>query len=350
MFVVWAVLRGLFNFNLFSWADLVRLAHVELHGFAGFVFGILILAAVPLYIATTVLTVRKGETPVKLPMPNCFTLPAKKTEVAPKPLVVEQESLPELSHAVPPEMRESFLRAHRNYGVRQRSVFNRMPMSGGENVSPAPVVASNAPTNDFVPIMDTRTDNTVASAIAPNAVASDVNTGTDASDTLFPIPEDFDVPATNSEPQFSDVPVFSEINFGDDGDDDAEDSEPADNNEKSRPTTNTMEQICELVKGSGLNAKADGDLVVSDAAVIALHDDADFWVADELDWFASGKQKPSPIVALLDACKDTDKKPVLFLAECNIMDFEKLAPKWRAKGIAVVQSRDDLVKAVSGND
>ena len=90
--VMWAVLFGLFNFDMFSAADLAKLARVELHGFAGLVFGILVLAAIPLYVATTVLTVRNKAVPIKIPLPNCFTPPEPVPEPEPTPIVVEQET------------------------------------------------------------------------------------------------------------------------------------------------------------------------------------------------------------------------------------------------------------------
>ena len=54
----WAIMKFMFNFNILSAHRWWQLAHSELHGFPGFVFGILILAAVPMYIATTIVVAR----------------------------------------------------------------------------------------------------------------------------------------------------------------------------------------------------------------------------------------------------------------------------------------------------
>ena len=77
---MWVILYYLFNFNMFSIAHWVRLARVELHGFPGLVFGVLILAAVPMYIATIVLTMRNKSMPIKIPLPKCFDAPTKVAE------------------------------------------------------------------------------------------------------------------------------------------------------------------------------------------------------------------------------------------------------------------------------
>ena len=142
VFVMWAILRGLFNFNMFSVAHLTKLLHLQLHGFAGAVFGILVLAAVPLYVATTVLTVRNKEMPVKLPLPKCLTeaKPAPKPEPV-VPVVTARETLPPVRAGVPMEMRETFMRAQKNYGARQMSVFNR-PNAPMNSDAPAGAVGS----------------------------------------------------------------------------------------------------------------------------------------------------------------------------------------------------------------
>ena len=54
----WAIMRYMFNFNIFSATRWNQLWHAHLYGFAGFVFGILILAMIPLYIATTIVIAR----------------------------------------------------------------------------------------------------------------------------------------------------------------------------------------------------------------------------------------------------------------------------------------------------
>lgn len=317
VFVMWAILRGLFNFNMFSIAHLTRLWNLQLHGFAGLVFGILVLAAVPLYVATTVLTVRNKEMPVKLPLPKCITegRPAPEPEKV-VPVVETREILPPLPAGVPEELRESFMRAKKNYGVRQRSVFNRpnVPADSGAQT----VAVETAP---------------VAESVADPLVEDTAAYGG------MPIPTDFDIDApTNSAPT-ADVPVFADINFDDE--DKTAANAPAQIPES--PIVQMRNWLCE----KGVNADVAGDLIVANGFAIAVHDDGDFWVADEVDWFAPGKQKPSPIAALKKARAEQNMKPVLYLATDTIMDLEKLSTEWTADGIAVVKSREELVGVVS---
>lgn len=316
--VMWAILHYLFNFDIFSLAHWVKLQTVELHGFPGLVFGVLILAAVPLYVATTVVTVRNKSVPIRIPLPRCFDAPPKPAEPAPPaPVVTEQEVLPELHPGVPAEMRESFMRARRNYGSRQMSVFNK----------PASINAVGVPVGSVAPSAPVQ-NNTHAAA----PIDSDVTT-----ETAFPIPADFDIESTDDKDYG--VPVFSEINFDDDNDNaDSDASAPGDD-------------LCEFLNGAGHNAnRTDNDLIMVDNFVIAVHDDDDFWVADDSDWFAAGRQKPSPIAALNDACAaNKDLHPVMYLGNQNIMDGPDHIEKWRAAGIDVITDRDELLELIKNS-
>ena len=313
VFLMWVILYFLFNFNMFVATDWIRLTRIELHGFPGLVFGVMILAAMPLYIATTVLTVRNKEMPIKLPLPNCLTpVPEKKEEVAqPKPVVVEQEILPELRPGVPLEMRESVMRAQKNYGARQMSVFNK----------PMTMQAIDLPNKTPVPEMAT-------------VPATTEEGGEVVQDNPFPVPNDFDI--GGEEEKDYGVPVFSDINF---------DDENSENEQGASPT----DDLCEFLTGAGYTVnKTDDDLIMVNNFVIAAHDDEDFWVADDVDWFAAGKQKPSPIAALNNArAANADLHPVLYFGKYNIMDFDEMAEKWRADGIDVITNRDDLLKKIS---
>lgn len=293
--IMWAILRGLFNFNMFSVAHLSRLSHVELHGFAGLVFGILILAAVPLYIATTVLVVRNKSVPFRIPLPKCFaSLPEPAPEPAPSPVVVEQDVLPELPAGVPAEMRESFMRARKNCGVRQMSIFNRPGKSQIKN-------------------------NTTS------AISGDMNIPeSDNNSSAFPVPTDFDIPVGD---ETSDVPVFSDINFDDDSD------------ESHEPTDSDLQKY---LADAGIQSELSGDLIIANNCAIAVHDDDDFWAPDDANWFAAGRQKTSPIAELVQA-RDNDKKfPIFLMEQNNIMDFESNAQRWRDDGITIVTDRAEL--------
>ena len=320
VFFMWAILRGLFNFNMFSISHLTKLLHLQLHGFAGFVFGILILAAVPLYVATTVLTVRNKGMPVKIPLPKCLAESAPAPAPAPvTPVVSARESLPPLPSGVPAEMRETFMRAKKNYGARQMSVFNRL----------------NAPVADETgaDTVDPVAEPVVAPVAAPIAAAKVEDVPAYGG---MPIPTDFDMDAPVDTP--SDVPVFADINFDDN---DVGDVAPV--GDKS-----STEKVCALMRDAGVDANVSDDLIVANGCAVAVHDDDDFWVADELDWFAAGKQKPSPVVALRAAQSENNLRPILYLATDNIMDLDKKSAEWTADGITVVTDKDELVVSVSG--
>ena len=323
VFVMWAILRGLFNFDMFSVAHLTKLLHLQLHGFAGAVFGILVLAAVPLYVATTVITVRNKEMPVKLPLPKCLT----ETPPAPKPepvvpVVTATETLPPPRAGVPAEMRETFMRAQKNYGARQMSVFNRQH-------APAAVASVDAPA--AVPMAEPVREPITESAAM--AKTEDV-----AAYGAMPIPTDFDMDAPTGAGADVDVPVFADINFDDDTPVGA----------GASADDNPIDKVLNFLRVARVEAQVSGDLIVANGYAIAVHDDDDFWVPDEIDWFAAGKQRPSPIVALRRAREEQGLKPVLYLGTDSIMDLDKNSAEWIADGIKVVKSREELRKVVDG--
>ena len=121
-----------------------------------------------------------------------------------------------------------------------------------------------------------------------------------APDSFMPLPESFDADGAASEPE---VPMFRDIDF---------DSTPDD---KNGPVT---------------IADKDGKKIAT-----YIFDDPDFWVADdEEDWFATGKQIPSPIRILMES--DADER-VLILKTNNIMNLENMIAEWEKKGIIVVR-------------
>lgn len=314
VFIMWAVLHYLFNFNMFSYAHWARISRVELHGFSGLVFGVMVLAAVPLYIATMVLMVRNKSLPVRVPLPNCLT-PEPEPEPEPAaPIVAEQDALPELRPGVPLEMRESFMRVRKNYGARQQSVFNKSVIGGAVKNATSQLNAA-----EKEPVLEQ------TSAKVSDAGMVDTN-------SAFPLPDDFDSETSGGD---FDIPVFSNIDF----------DEPEKNNEDN-DTQSPVDKLCQSLIRTGIDADISDDLITGENFVIAVHDDEDFWVADDSDWFAAGKQKPSPISELKNAVKETDKKAIMFFGEHNIMDFDVCAEKWRNDGITVVTSNDELLRVV----
>lgn len=306
------------------------MAHVELHGFPGLVFGIMILAAVPLYIATTVLTVRNGSVPVRVPLPKCFE-PVPKKDDAPeqKPIVVERDILPVARPGVPAEMRDSFMRASKKYGARQNSVFNRL--NTAESVVKVP---------DSVPVGDTpKKSYNSANISGDNANNAEI----EMENSLLPLPDDFG-PESTDDSKF-DIPVFSDIDFGDSGDSDVDDVSDDAADEKS-----PLDDMCDFLTNAGVVAKSDGSLITTDEFAIAVHDDDDFWVTDDFDWFAAGRQKPSPIAALRAARENDGRKLILYLGRNNIMDFESMAQQWRDDGIEIITDRDALLRMIKNEN
>ena len=65
-FVLWLILQFVFKFNPFSAHYWWKFFHATLHGFPGFVFGLLIYTAIPIYLATTAIIYRKKELIIKI--------------------------------------------------------------------------------------------------------------------------------------------------------------------------------------------------------------------------------------------------------------------------------------------
>lgn len=343
--VMWMVLRWLFNFDMLSVAHWIRLGHVQLHGFAGLVFGIFILAAVPLYVATTALVVRNKQFPISIPRPACMVpVPPVKEEPVIVPIVTEQEALPELRPGIPQEMREIFMRAQKNYGVRQRSVFNQ---AFGASRSDAPL-SNPVPEMSVVPAVDTvntdAVDNMGAMAGQSRGVRVAPIQDNGGDFAQLPVPSDFDVASSdNGAGGNYDIPVFSDVLFRDeDGVDDADDDTDA-----TVGVWGGTDGVVEILRGNGLDASVSDDLILVGKYAVAVHDDDDFWVADDIDWFAAGRVRPSPIVKLTDLHAANGCVPVLFVAEQNIMDFDSRVAAWQSAGVTVVTDMDDLIKLLN---
>ena len=132
----WAILYFMFDFSIFSSAQWHHLMRAQLRGFPGFVFGILILAALPLYVATTTLIVRTKQPLITIPVPKIKIptfLKSASTEPAPIPqpesenptLGPDEVDTPtELPPDIPAELRVAFIRARNNIGRIQTSAFN----------------------------------------------------------------------------------------------------------------------------------------------------------------------------------------------------------------------------------
>lgn len=295
-FIVWLVMLWMFNFDIFSVAQWHILAHAKLRGFPGFVFGLMLLAALPLYVATTVLIYRNKKPLFTIPLAKFFgpvPIESEQQKQASQEIAETQETAPETKPfpaEMPAELHAAFIKARSNL--------------------------------EFKPI---KSNFDISNVISANASKSPDNiTDQDAEANVFPLPSDFDFDDDSQEssyeatiPNFT--PVFQDINF----DDEPEEETP-------------QEKLLNQLKTYGRSARIEDNIVLTDESAIAIHDDSDFWIADEDAWFASGKQKKSPILNVLEKSKQLNLQPVLYLAQTNIMDLESRKQDWEKQGIKIV--------------
>lgn len=334
--LMWAILFFLFDFNLFSGAQWNRLIHAQLRGFPGFVFGILMLSALPLYAATTTLVVRTGKPPVtisrpawlpKFPKKSAKTAADKKSDAAPTATAAPADK--PLPAELPNELRGAFMRA-RTYAATLQAApktdtapsTTTAPTSNGpttgaptETAAPSPAASDNPaqiPINDAVP------------APAPESHNTDDQLQPDG----LPLPADFEFGDAPADDVIA-SPVFTEINF----------DTPAPKQDNAPTTTHPVAAHLEAL---GRDVRVQDDIVITNAMAIATHSDSDFWIADGDEWFASGKQKPSPVTAVLRAAAELSVEPVLYLGAQNIMDLDAMRTNWRAAGVRIVTDLTEL--------
>ena len=299
---MWAILYFLFNFDIFNSTQWHRLAHSQLRGFPGFVFGILILSAIPLYVATTVIVTRKDEYLITLPqvkIPNIIK--TKKIEPKqPEPEQPEQKQSepeqPNIPDEVPHEIRNIYARALRNLEALQ---FNTPE---------------------------------------PNSNTTDTQSDTNDNQEPLPLPSDFDISFTDV-PGFDNesdetIPVFTDINFNT--------TEEPDEDDNSPEHTFDNSTVIAHLKKSGQKYTVNNNVVTTDKFSIITHSDTDFWVPDQDNWFATGKSCPSPIAIIKSAAKSNNTRPVIYLEAQNIMNLETLIPQWESDGIIVITDINKL--------
>ena len=316
----WAIMKYMFNFDIFSRLRWWQLAHAHIHGFPGMVFCILILAAVPMYVATTVVIARTKaplfsikvpekvrnflknaftQTPMDEPEPVAPTIQEPQPEIKaeePKSATPEKDIIPE---QVPSEMRVAYARAR-------------------EHLSPTPVSAFDLG------------HMTKAQA---SAAVTETNTQAAPETEDIPIPTDFDIDDANN--FIDDVPQFTDINFDDDDDTPIE-------IEDIPSVSDTVEPVVKYMNSKSLPYTIDDDVVITDKFAIVSHTDDDFWVADDENWFAAGKTRKSPIANVKRIATTHNVQPVLYLATDNIMDIDDLRKTWESDGILVISDLKDL--------
>ncbi len=291
VFVLWAILYYLFGFSIFNAAQWNHLLHARLQGFAGFVFGLLILAAGPLYIATGLLIWRKNKPLIEIPLPKIIKPKPEQKPAEPESDTkadTEPDYKSELNADIPLEMVPVFIHAKK-----YPKNFNITPPKQNDTNIESDIAELPIPTDFDIEIDDFNTDDT------------------DNTDNTT----------------FSDTPVFTSINF--DSDD-----------EKDSEQQNT--ELTQYLDSKSIEYKTIDDIIVTDKYAIAVHNDDDFWVTDDESWFASGKSKPSPVLSVKSVAEQHNVQPVLYLATDNIMDIETLIPQWESDGIRIITDTEEL--------
>lgn len=294
-FIIWLLLKYIFRFDMFSYYYWWKFFHSTLHGFGGLVFGFLMYAMIPLYIATTVITWRKQEFVIPVPFKETLSkIFSKKTE-EPEPeteLVTEttpeEKPQPEYPADLPPELRVPFMRAKNNLPLTGAiSVYNQSSIK--KEPEPQPEIIS--------------------------------------AETEMPIPMDFDISDTINEDMNDSVPTFTDLDF---------DTPIATEKELENNTTKYLTK-------KNIDFETYHDFVATEKFVIYEHNDEDFWIMENDSWFATGKQKDSPIPELIDLAKQNDLKPVLYLHSKNIMNLDGVIENFESLGITVIKDLDELV-------
>ncbi len=290
--VIYLIFRILFRFDiLFNFSHLSR---INLHGFFGFIFGAILISALPLYLASASL-IKRTKKPLisikKVPEKN-KNKEEKQTNIAP---VKSDAKFPE---KLPEELHEPYIRMQRGQLMRANSYLMKNP------------------------IADLPKDET-------NKEDETVDIGN------IPLPEDFDTESDNynktlSIPDFESTPTFREISF---------------NKQKSEKniSLNQPKFLKNLIKNGYLLEKI-GNITVaslgSETLAIVIHDDQEFWIPDDNgDWFANGQQKTSPITELLNVANMRSASPVFVLTHTNILNFDECKSRWEGMGIKVIMDK-----------
>ena len=302
------ILYFLFDFNVFLRTSWEYLLHARFYGFVGVLFCVIILVAVPIYIATITLIVRQNKPFLEITFPNIKwskifynpITPAPENKVTDEPTETKdtKESVLAERTDIPREMRANFVRGMRNLELVQVAKTN-------------------------VQSADTGLEQSFSEP------------------EIMPLPSDFDV-SFDDVPGYDDglisTPVFTDINFSNDADGAGDIDVSFDSNDFQ--FENKMTQYLYDI-GKAYNVV--DDIIVTDKHAIISHTDTDFWVTDNENWFATGKTRPSPIDKIKSFASEHNLSPVIYLGEQNIMDIETLVPQWESDGIIVITEPDDLV-------
>ena len=154
-FIIWAIMWYIFRFDILSAHYWWKFFHATLHGFAGFMFGFMIYAAIPIYIATTIITLRTKELIIPIPFEGKIStvfskiFSQKSESQVPDQKPVEEETKPsepvepEYPADLPPELRVPFARAKNRLPLNSAvSIYNQ------QNTKPQNTVPEQKPENE----------------------------------------------------------------------------------------------------------------------------------------------------------------------------------------------------------
>lgn len=295
-FMLWLILKFVFNFDMFSAHYWWKFFHATLHGFGGLVFGALIYAALPVYIASALIVYRKKEPLINIPLFEKISgfisslFPKKEEAVMVKEETEEQETpeepIEEYPEGLPSELRVPFSRAKNHLSLTGAiSVYNKQ----------------KTPAQPSTPeqIMEKAEDN-------------------------IPLPTDFDISESLNAKEDT-IPTFTDINF----------DEPVAETKFENETTKYLES-------KKIEYETYKNFVATEKYVIYEHNDNDFWIMDNDAWFAAGKQIENPTHELVDLAKQNGLIPVLYLHAQNIMDIESTIDNFESTGIRVIKSLEEL--------
>ena len=304
IFITWIILHVLFNFELFSANNWIRVSHAHLRGLGGFTFCLIIFALIPLYIATMSIIIRTQQPLLALPMPKFVAKIMEK--IFPKKIDDSKNDSDNTTETNQPTNQEID-----NFPSEMRGAFIR---------------ARTRPTRINAPICS-------VCSVTPNVYPNDNSTPVQPCNTDdMPLPPDFDIdentfsmsPESHSTPVFQDIDLYNNDSFT--------------NNDI--PSDNPVIEY--LRKNNREFSVSDNDIIITDNAAIAVHTDSDFWIMDEPTWFASGKTRESPINTLREIAAKNNIQAILYLGETNIMNFKDKCNEWESAGIHVITKLQDL--------
>ncbi len=317
---LFSILYILFEFNLFSGYQWNILLNASLTGLAGFCFGAIMFAALPLYLATLRIVIVKKEFPVNI----CFW---KSTIFKPKKV---EEKIEEKKEEKPVDPLVE---------LRQKDIPDELMNKYLEIKNNSFLMAQFSD----VKKTETKSDNDTEKKeiITPETVDSDIPLDFDFGD--------MDAKSDDALPE-SPFPKFQDLSFDeldiDDEVDDEDDDEIISNDtiDKLFQSPHNVELAEYLENNEIENTFLNDDVVLVNNLAIIVHGDSGFWVADDETWFASGRDKPSPISMIKKIAKKYNKKPAIYLAEKNIQEIEKMIAKWIGQDIIVLYELDEIKK------